>query len=322
LLNLRSGPSTAHRVAGRLAQGTRIAVSCQAFGQRIAGPVRRSPFWDRLSNGRYVSDAFVRWRPARPAVRWCGAGGVAVVPAVASAGGPVNVRTGPSTAHRLVGRLRNGTRLAVRCQRWGQRIAGPRSASPAWNRLADGRYISEALVAWRPSRPALPWCGQAPPTVPAATPAGFVARVARPARQGMRRYRVPASVTIAQAILESGWGRSGLTRRDHNYFGIKCFGEPGGIAVGCRAYATHECGRGRCWRTRAQFRAYRNATGSMVDHGRFLVENPRYRKAFRYTRDPDRFAVAIHKAGYATSPTYARNLIRIMKRYDLYRFDR
>jgi flagellar protein FlgJ len=158
--------------------------------------------------------------------------------------------------------------------------------------------------------------------VPAAAPAGFITRVAPGARRGARRYRVPASVTIAQAILESGWGRSRLTRRDHNYFGIKCFGRPGLIAIGCRSYATHECGRGRCWRTRAHFRAYRNASGSMADHGHFLVVNPRYRGAFRHWRKPDRFAVAIHRAGYATSPTYARNLIRIMRRYDLYRYDR
>jgi flagellar protein FlgJ len=60
----------------------------------------------------------------------------------------------------------------------------------------------------------------------------------------------------------------------------------------------------------------------MADHGRFLVVNPRYRRAFRYTRNANRFAVAIHRAGYATSPTYARNLIGIMRRYDLYRYDR
>jgi flagellar protein FlgJ len=212
--------------------------------------------------------------------------------------------------------------VAVRCQKWGERITGPRLASSAWNLLHNGRYISDSLVAWRPSRPLLPWCGQAPPTVPPTTAYGFIIRVAPGARRGMARFRVPASVTIAQAILESGWGRSGLTRRDHNYFGIKCFGNPGTIAVGCRAYATSECGGGRCWRTTAQFRAYRNTAASMADHGHFLVVNPRYRPAFRFTRNANRFAVAIHKAGYATSPTYARNLIRIMKRYNLYRFDR
>jgi flagellar protein FlgJ len=322
-LNLRAGASTRARQVGSLPDGARISVACQVYGQRVAGPERRSGLWDRLTGGQYLADAYVRWRPARPAVRWCGARGVPVTATVASAGGPVNLRRGPGTAHPIVGRVANGTALAVRCQKWGERITGPRGgASSAWNLLLGGRYVSDALVAWRPSRPVLPWCGQAPPTVPPATEAAFIARVTPGARRGMTRYRVPASVTIAQAILESGWGRSGLARRDHNYFGIKCFGSPGPIAVGCRAYATTECGGGKCWRTTAQFRAYRGVAGSMADHGRFLVDNPRYRNAFRFSRNPDRFAVAIHRAGYATSPTYARNLIRVMKRYDLYRFDR
>jgi len=319
-LNARTGPSTLHAVAGQLADGSRITVSCQVYSQAVASPLRRTGRWDRLADGRYVADAYVRWQPARPAVRWCGAGGVPVMPTVATGGGPVNVRGGPTTAATKVGELANGTELAIVCQAWGELVSA-NVTSHSWHLLASGRYVSDALLVWRPSRAVLPWCGQEPPTIPAATPELFLARVAGPARQGMRQYRVPASVTIAQAILESGWGRSGLTRRDHNYFGIKCFGTPGPIALGCRMYATHECGGGRCWPTTASFRAYRNAAGSMADHGRFLVENPRYRNAFAYSGNPDRFAVEIHKAGYATSPTYATNLIKIMKKYDLYRFD-
>jgi flagellar protein FlgJ len=292
------------------------------YGQSVRGPRRRSAYWDRLARGRYVADAYLGWGRARPAVPWCGPAG-AVGATVASAGGRVNVRPGPARRYRRVGLLRNGRRLTVDCQRWGERVAGPRGATRAWLRLGRGRYVSAALVIWRPTGPAaLRWCGQAPPTLPAATEAGFIARVARGARLGARRYRVPASVTIAQAIHESGWGRSMLTRRDHNYFGIKCFGTPGPIAVGCRAYRTTECGAGRCWRTRARFRAYRGPAGSMADHGRFLATSPRYRRAFRYWRDPDRFARAIHRAGYATGPHYARRVIRIMRRYDLYRYDR
>jgi flagellar protein FlgJ len=133
---------------------------------------------------------------------------------------------------------------------------------------------------------------------------------------------VPASVTIAQAILESGWGRSGLSLVDHNYFGIKCFGSPGTIAIGCRSYPTTECNGNRCYRTTAQFRVYRTTADSFADHGRFLVVNQRYRKAFAYLKDPNRFAIEIHKAGYATSPTYSKNLIALMKLYNLYRFDK
>ena len=129
-------------------------------------------------------------------------------------------------------------------------------------------------------------------------------------------------MTIAQSILESGWGRSGLTRRDHSYFGIKCFGTPGTIAVGCRTYATTECEGDRCFPTTAAFRAYRNAAGSFADHGNFLKVNSRYQNAFKYSTNPDQFAREIHKAGYATSPSYANDLIALMKQYNLYRYDK
>lgn len=319
-LNMRAGPSTADRVVGRLPEGARLSVACQVYGELIAGAQRRSALWDRLANGRYVSEAYVAWTPRRPWVHWCGPKS-AVRPVVRTGVGPLNMRKGPGTRYASAGRVADGSVLAVECQKWGEEIAGRVRRSAAWDRLPGGRFVADAYIAWTPHLPTLPWCGQHAPTVPAATPAQFIARTAGAARGGFRRYKVPASVTIAQAILESGWGRSGLARRDHNYFGIKCFGSPGTIAIGCRVYSTYECDR-KCYPTSAQFRAYRSVTGSFADHGRFLTTNPRYQKAFAYSHDPDRFAIEIHKAGYATSPTYARNLINLMKRYNLYRYDR
>ncbi|WP_173053812.1 sporangiospore maturation cell wall hydrolase GsmA [Phytohabitans houttuyneae] len=320
-LNLRAGPSTADASVGRLAEGSRLVVVCQVYGQFIVGTERRTPGWNRLSNGRYVSDAYVRWRPARPWVHWCGPKGAAR-PAVRTGTGPVNVRTGPSTRFARAGTLAEGSVLPVECQVWGELVSGKMRRSAAWNRITGNRYVADANVDWRGNSPTLPWCGQAAPTVPPANAGQFIARTVGPAQAGFRQYKVPASVTIAQAILESGWGGSWLTRRDHSYFGIKCFGSPGGIAVGCRTYATTECDGNKCYRTSASFRAYRNATGSFADHGRFLTVNPRYKKAFAYSRDPNRFAIEIHKAGYATSPTYAQNLIDLMKKYNLYRYDK
>ena len=58
------------------------------------------------------------------------------------------------------------------------------------------------------------------------------------------------------------------------------------------------------------------------DHGRFLVVNPRYRPAFAYTRNADRFVTEIHKAGYATAPGYAKAVIALMQQHNLYRYDR
>jgi flagellum-specific peptidoglycan hydrolase FlgJ len=69
------------------------------------------------------------------------------------------------------------------------------------------------------------------------------------------------------------------------------------------------------------FRAYNNIYESVEDHGRFLRENARYAAAFNHTNNPDEFARAIHRAGYATDPAYSTKLINIMKKYDLYRFD-
>lgn len=150
----------------------------------------------------------------------------------------------------------------------------------------------------------------------------FLRRVAKPARRSHQRHQVPASVTIAQAILESGWGRSRLASVDRNYFGIKCSaGQPGPIASGCRSYETSEHDGKGYHRVIAKFRVYRTVGGSFRDHGAFLKNNTRYRAAFRYSRAPERFARAIAAAGYATSPTYADSLIGLMRRYDLYRFD-
>jgi uncharacterized protein YraI len=317
-LNARSGPGMSYRLVAKISNGSRLAVACQVQGQMINGWVRRTDLWDRLTNGQYVSDAYVRWTPSRPALKSCPRPGATVQ----SGGTGLNVRAGASTRYRKLGTLPDGTRLTVQCQVYGQTISGTARRTAVWDRLPGNRYVSDAYVLWTPDRPSmLKWCGQQPPAR-FGNSAQFIAWVGSPAKQSSRTYKVPASVTIAQAILESGWGRSDLSRVDHNYFGIKCFGTPGAIAIGCRAYPTTECNGKKCYRTTAQFRVYRGPADSFADHGRFLVVNPRYRKAFSYTRDPNRFAIEIHKAGYATSPTYARNLINLMKRYNLYRFDR
>jgi flagellar protein FlgJ len=133
--------------------------------------------------------------------------------------------------------LQPGAALEIACQSWGSTVEG----NSVWARVGDGRFVSDRYVAWAPRKPWLPWCGQEAVVVAPADTAAFIASAVRPAQESQRATRVPASVTIAQAILESGWGRSTLTRDDHNYFGMKCFGDPGPVALGCRDYATHEC---------------------------------------------------------------------------------
>jgi flagellar protein FlgJ len=331
-LNLRSGASLGHARVATVPNGRRLAVLCQVRGQAVAGHARRTDVWLRLRGGRYASEANVAWRPVRRAPRSCGRA-TSTAPArhtatVATGGIPLNLRAGPSTAHRRVGTVADGARVAVVCQVPGQAITGHLRRTGRWVRLAGGQHASDAYLTWPPGRSRLPGCAAVPmapvgrPDAVAADPAAFIARLAAPARASMRRHGVPASVTIAQAILESGWGRSELAYADHNYFGIKCFGEPGPVAVGCRSYGTSECADDRCFATRATFRVYRSLADSVRDHGRFLaVDNPRYRPAFVHRRSADRFTVAIHRAGYATSPGYARAVIGLMRQYALYRYD-
>jgi mannosyl-glycoprotein endo-beta-N-acetylglucosaminidase len=244
----------------------------------------------------------------------------AVAASVRTQGGPLNVRSNASTWHSPVDRLADGTGLRASCQLAGERVAGSVRTTSLWLRIGTRRYVTDAYVAWRPKRPKLPWCDQPSHPAPRAH-ASFISWAAERARPSRREYRVPVSVTVAQAINESGWGRSSLTTEGNAYFGIKCFGIPGPIATGCRPYSTRECDDDDCFATTGTFRVYRRPADSFMDHGRFLTVNDRYRPAFKYTNDPDRFARAIHKAGYATDPSYSDKLIALMREFDLYRFD-
>jgi hypothetical protein len=151
----------------------------------------------------------------------------------------------------------------------------------------------------------------------------FIRRAAPGARRAFKDFGVPASVTIAQAILESGWGKSHLGSAN-NYFGIKAESPAsvGPIAVGAVTVPTREVINGRPITVNGRFLKYRSIDDSLRDHGRFLRENARYQPAFAHTTNADAFARAIHKAGYATDPQYATKLIALMKEWNLYRFDR
>jgi flagellar protein FlgJ len=227
--------------------------------------------------------------------------------------------------------LKGGMTVKITCQQSGELVRGPLRNTKLWDHLSIGGYVSDALVNHPIKRGPIPRCASAATadTIPpakdgiSANSASFLTAIAGGARQGFRDYRVPASVTMAQAILESGWGKSKLTANDKNYFGIKCFGSPGAIAINCHTYVTQECTKaGVCYTTTAVFRVYRSASDSFRDHALFLAERSRYAAAFKYSTVPDKFAAEIHKAGYATDPKYTSKLIGLMKSYDLYRYDR
>ena len=127
----------------------------------------------------------------------------------------------------------------------------------------------------------------------------------------MQKYRIPASITLAQGVLESGAGRSELARTANNHFGIKC----NNGWTGPTAYHDDDA-RGEC------FRAYDNAYRSYVDHSVFLTTSPRYRSLFNLKiTDYKGWAKGLKRCGYATSPVYASKLIDIIEVYQLYQYD-
>jgi flagellar protein FlgJ len=233
----------------------------------------------------------------------------------------LNIRAAATAQSVLTGRLKDRSKVTIACKVTGQSIRGALRSTNQWDRLTSGQYISHAYVNTSAS------IATCPPPVPIGGPQPgmtnpqFIAASVAPAQQGFRQFGVPASVTIAQAILESGWGRSGLAADNRNFFGIKCFGSPGPIANGCRSYPTSECAL-TCYPTTATFRTYPSAAASFLDHGKFLVSNSRYRPAFAYTRDADNFLYQIWRAGYASSPTYMDRTKSLMRQYNLYQYDR
>jgi tellurite resistance protein len=155
----------------------------------------------------------------------------------------------------------------------------------------------------------------------------FIRRVARGAQRGFKEFGVPASVTIAQAILESAWGTSGLSRKANNYFGIKAQRSGsritfGSIAIGSVDFLTREQVGGGSITVTAPFRKYASIADSFRDHGKFLRENSRYRPCFTHMHEPNEFARALQRAGYATDSHYADSLIGLMRGHNLYRFDK
>lgn len=150
----------------------------------------------------------------------------------------------------------------------------------------------------------------------------FIRSIAPLAQEGQRAYGVPASVAIAQAILESGWGKSTLTTRGNAFFGIKCSSNLGIYATGCINMSTREVFNGAATMIVDGFRTYDDPVDSFKDHGRFLTVNSRYSAAFNYSDNPKRFIAEVHKAGYATDPTYTAMIVELMDDYNLYRYDK
>ena len=142
----------------------------------------------------------------------------------------------------------------------------------------------------------------------------FIEAVAPGAIAAQHRYGVPAAVTIAQAIDESGWGQSQLAAQDYNLFGIKGTGPAGSVPL-----PTEEYVNGQQVSTSASFRVYHDVAESIDDHGKLLADSGYYQQAMADRQHPNEFAKALTGV-YATDPNYGSNLISLMLRYDLYHY--
>lgn len=127
----------------------------------------------------------------------------------------------------------------------------------------------------------------------------------------MEEYKIPASITLAQGILESGSGKSALAREANNHFGIKCHKEWTGMTYTMDDDTKNEC-----------FRKYASADESFNDHSLFLTSRPRYAGLFELDiKDYKGWAHGLKSAGYATNPQYAHILIRIIEENELFLYD-
>lgn len=139
----------------------------------------------------------------------------------------------------------------------------------------------------------------------------YIKKYATIAQNQMKIHQIPASITLAQGILESRSGNSDLTSASNNHFGIKCHKGWTGAMIHYDDDKKDEC-----------FRAYDYPAQSFEDHSQFLVKRKRYAKLFKLKKgDYKAWAKGLKKAGYATDKKYPKKLIRIIEKYELYKYD-
>ncbi|WP_293894562.1 glucosaminidase domain-containing protein [Flavobacterium sp.] len=131
------------------------------------------------------------------------------------------------------------------------------------------------------------------------------------AKENMVRSGIPASITLGQALLESGAGTGPLSVQANNHFGIKCHKEWTGPSIKYSDDAEDEC-----------FRKYDQPSESFKDHSYFLTSRPRYAELFEFEKDDYRsWAYGLKAAGYATDSKYPDKLIGLIEKYQLNKFD-
>ena len=140
----------------------------------------------------------------------------------------------------------------------------------------------------------------------------YIEKYAAVAQDEQEKFNIPASITLAQALLESRAGTSKLATTSNNHFGIKCFSK--------------KCKKGHCANFTDDthkdfFKKYDRVWASYRDHSHFLSQTPRYQNCFRQGNNYRAWAIELEKAGYATDPNYSEALIARIKKFNLDRFD-
>ncbi len=139
----------------------------------------------------------------------------------------------------------------------------------------------------------------------------YIANYKEVAMNNMKNYGIPASIILAQGILESGAGKGTLAVTANNHFGIKCHNDWKGESVYQDDDAAQEC-----------FRKYNDPSESFKDHATFLTGRNRYASLFELPKDDyEAWAKGLRLAGYATDPNYPQKLISYIERYELYQYD-
>ena len=160
----------------------------------------------------------------------------------------------------------------------------------------------------------------APQTTKRKEQLAFIAAIAPAAQAGQQEWGVPASITMAQAILESGWGKTQLATEANNFFGIKAMGNDD-----YAQFNTTEFESGKAVRKLAKFAKYPSAVEGFDAHARLLATLPRYAPCMAAANDPLMFAIQLRACGYCTlEPVdqYPNELAALIKQFNLTQYDK
>ncbi|HOY65387.1 MAG TPA: glucosaminidase domain-containing protein [Candidatus Ozemobacteraceae bacterium] len=299
--------------------------SLSAIARRLLGDASRYIEIVNLNAGRYPS---LRNNPdlIHPGWNLTIPGGSTAPSNSPATSGSYTVRSGDSLSAIAQRCLGNGGRymeiVNLNADRYPSLRSNPNLIHPGWTlRLPSGANPGSTPTP-APSNPA--------PSNPGAnesaelnawqggrlSPERFCALLGPVAAASFRATGVPASVTLAQAALETGWGAATIGNAK-NLFGIKGTGPAGSITVSTQEYVN-----GRYITVNDSFRKYNTWQESFDDHAKLITQASRYANCMNNKNNPDQFARELQKAGYATDPEYANKLISIMRANNLYQYDK